>query len=319
MVIPDSTVERREGGLVVLAGATGDLGARIAAALGRRGVAFRALLRPGTSADVRSSLAAAGAVPIEVDYNDAAGLRNACEGASCVVSALNGLEPVMLGLQGQLLEAAVAAGVPRFVPSDFSLDFTKTRPGDNRNMDVRRAFMARIDEAPIEATSVLNGAFADLLTGQAPIVLHKQRKILYWGSADQPLDFTTKDDVADYVADVALDVASPRFLRIAGATVSPRQLAGIMTDLTGQRFGLFRPGGIGLLGVLIRIARTLTPRSDAVFPAWQGMQYIRDMASGRGKLEPLDNDRYENRHWTSARDVLSRQQPALALARTIGD
>jgi len=295
------------GAPIVLAGGTGDLGRRIASALGRRQVSFRALVRPGTSAAIRDGLEAAGATVVEVDYNDAAALRQACEGAACVVSALNGLEAVMIGMQSKLLDAAVAAGVPRFIPSDYSLDFTKTRPGDNRNMDVRREFMARIDDMPIAATSVLNGAFADLLTGQAPIVLHKLRRVLCWGSADQPLDFTTKDDVADYVADVSLDTAAPRFLRIAGATVSPRQLVEIMTDLTKQPFGLFRPGGIGLLSVLIRVARAITPRSDAVFPAWQGMQYLRDMASGRGKLQPLDNDRYGKRSWTTARDVLSQQ------------
>jgi len=87
--------------------------------------------------------------------------------------------------------------------------------------------------------------------------------------------------------------------------VSPRRLAGLMTEITEKRFGLWRPGGIGLLSMLIRIVRALTPRSDAVFPAWQGMQYLRDMASGRGKLEPLDNDRYGRRRWTTARDVLA--------------
>jgi nucleoside-diphosphate-sugar epimerase len=290
---------------IVLAGATGDLGGRIAAAMGRRNLAFRAILRPGVSAEMRAALHATGAELIDVDYTDDTALRRACEGSSCVVSALNGLEPVMIGLQGRLLDAAVAAGVPRFIPSDYSLDFTKTRPGDNRNLDVRRTFMARIDGMPIKATSVLNGAFADLLTGQAPIVLHKRRRVLYWGNADQKLDFTTKDDVADYVADVAVDNATPRFLRIAGASVSPRELAAIMTDLTGQRFGLWRAGGIGLLSVVIKVARTVTPESDAVFPVWQGMQYLRDMASGRGKLAPLDNDRYGVRPWTTARDVLA--------------
>ena len=204
-----------------------------------------------------------------------------------------------------MLQAAVAADVERFIPSDYSLDFTKTHPGDNRNLDLRRMFMARTDAAPIRATSVLNGAFADLLAGQAPIFLHKRRKILYWwGSAEQPLDFTTKDDVADYVTEVALDEAAPRLLRIAGASVSPRQLAGIMTELTGEKFGLWRAGGIGLLSVVNRAARALTPRNDAVFPVWQGIQYLRDMASGYGKLVPVDNDRYGTRHWTSARDVL---------------
>jgi nucleoside-diphosphate-sugar epimerase len=293
------------GHIIALAGASGDLGERIATALGRRKVAVRALVRTGTATPRRARLEAAGATVIEVDYDDAAGLRQACDGSSCVVSALNGLQPVMIGMQGKLLDAAVAVGVPRFIPSDYSLDFTNTRSGDNRNLDVRRMFMARIDAAPIRATSVLNGAFADLLVGQAPIILHKRRRVLYWGSADQALDFTTKDDVADYTADVAQDGDPPRFLRIAGATVSPRQLAEIMTNLTGTRFGLWRAGGITLLDMVIKVARTLTPSSDAVFPAWQGMQYLRDMASGRGKLEPLDNDRYGSRVWTSARDVLN--------------
>jgi uncharacterized protein YbjT (DUF2867 family) len=290
---------------IVLAGATGDLGGRIAASLGRRDIVYRALVRSGSSAALRSSLEAAGATLVEVDYEDAPALRHACDGAACVVSALNGLESVILGMQGKLLEAAVAAGVPRFIPSDYSLDFTKTLPGDNRNLDLRRQFMARIDERPIKATSVLNGAFADLLAGQAPIVLHKRHKILYWGSADQKLDFTTKDDVAEYVAEAALDEAAPRFLRIAGAAVSPRDLAALMTDLTGKKFGLLRPGGIGLLSVVITVARTISPSGDAVFPVWQGMQYLRDMSSGRGKLEPLDNDRYGIRPWTTARDVLA--------------
>ena len=290
---------------IVLAGGTGDLGGRIATALCRRQVAFRALVRAGSSSAMRTGLEAAGGTVLEVDYDDVDALGRACAGASCVVSALNGLEPVMIGMQGNLLDAAIAAGVPRFIPSDYSLDFTKTRPGDNRNLDLRRVFMARIDAARIKATSVLNGAFSDLLMGQAPIVLHKRHKVLYWGNADQEMDFTSKDDVADYVADVALDDAAPRFLRIAGATISPRQLAAIMTGLTGKRFGLWRAGGIGLLSLMIRVAHTLTPRSDAIFPAWQGIQYLRDMASGRGKLEPLDNDRYGSRRWTSVRDVLS--------------
>ena len=291
--------------LVVLAGGTGDLGGRIAAALGRRQVAFRALVRPRTSPSLRSGLEAHGASLFEVDYEDEAALRNACCDASCVVSALNGLQPVMIGMQGKLLNAAVAAGVPRFLPSDYSLDFTKTHPGNNRNLDVRRMFMAHIDAAPIRPTSVLNGAFADLLTGQAPIILHKRRRILYWGSADQKLDFTAKDDVADYVADVARDEAAPRFLRIAGAAVSPRELASIMTELTGKKFGLWRAGGIGFLSMVIRAARAVTPRSNAVFPVWQGMQYLRDMSSGRGKLAPLDNDRYGKRTWTTAKDILA--------------
>lgn len=291
---------------IVLAGAGGDLGQRIAKALVAAGADVRALVRPGLSTSKRSAMASVGASPVEAAYDDTASLRQACDGAACVVSALNGLGPVIIDAQSRLLDAAVAAGVPRFIPSDYSLDFTRTRPGDNRNMDLRRAFMQRIDAAPIRATSVLNGAFADLLTGDAPIILQRPRRVLYWGSADQTLDFTTKEDVARYVALAALDEGAPRFLRIAGDVVTARSLAAMMTMLSGRRFGLWRAGGIGRLSALIAIVRTLTPRSDAPFPAWQGMQYLRDMSSGRGKLTALDNDRYGVLPWTSAKDVLRR-------------
>ena len=268
------------------------------------GASVRALVRTGAPDSKLASLNSLGVIPVTVDYNDSASLKRACQGAACVVSVLNGLEPVILGAQGHLLDAAVAVGVPRFMPSDFSLDFTKTRPGDNRNMDLRRAFMERLDRAPIRATSILNGAFADLLTGDAPIILNRPRKVLYWGSADQKFDFTTKDDVARYTAMAALDDTTPRFLRIAGDVVSPRTLAATMTTLSGQRFGLWRAGGTGLLGTIIRVVRALSPRSKTPFPVWQGMQYLRDMSSGRGKLDPLDNDRFGVLSWTSTTDVL---------------
>lgn len=286
---------------VLLVGVGGDLGGRIARALVARGADVRALVRVG----VKPGNFPPGVTPVTVDYGDPRSLANACHGAACVVSALNGLEPVILEAQGRLLDATVASGVPRFIPSDFSLDFTRTRPGDNRNLDLRRHFMDRVDRTPIRATSILNGAFADLLTGEAPIVLQRPRRILYWGDADQPLDFTAKDDVARFTAAAALDSEAPRILRIAGDTVTPRVLATLMTDLTGRPFGLWRAGGLKRLSLLIRIARAVKPASDAVFPAWQGMQYLRDMASGRGRLLPLDNDRYGQMPWIGARTTLA--------------
>jgi len=300
---------RDDGGVaqrtIALAGTTGDLGGRVLSALVRRGVDVRALVRSGTPAAAQDAVRVRGGTPVPVNFADHAALSDALAGAECVVSVLNGLEPVILDLQGRLLDAAVAAGVPRFLPSDFSLDFTKTRPGENRNMDLRRRFMARVNAAPVRATSILNGAFADLLTGEAPIVLPRLRRILYWGDADQPLDFTTKDDVADYTADVALDADAPRLLRIAGDVVSPRDLAMLMTRLEGRGWKPFRAGGLGRLSMLIRVARRLSPISDAPFPAWQGMQYVRDMSSGRGKLSPLDNQRYGKTDWTRAETVLA--------------
>lgn len=293
--------------IILLAGAAGDLGARITKALVSRGAAVRALVRIDASDADKDRLASIGAKIASADVNDIDSVAAACAGASCVVSALNGLGDVVLGRQGVLLDAAVKAGVPRFISSDYSLDFIKTRPGGNRNLDLRREFMTRADRAPIKVTSIFNGAFMDMLGAEMPIIRRRLRRVLYWGNADQPLDFTTKDDTAAYTAAAALDDTTPRILRVAGDTVSARDIARVMSDITGRRYKTLRVGGLGSLGVLIRLVKLVAPQRQAVFPPWQGMQYMRDMFEGRGKLEPLDNDRYPELHWTTVRAKLSER------------
>ncbi len=293
--------------IIALAGAGGDLGGRIAKALVGRGADVRALVRPGLGHAEHWRIAASGATLAFADPNDVDTMAAACAGAACVVSALNGVREVMLGRQSVLLDAAIKADVPRFIPSDYSADFTKTRPGDNRNFDLRREFMARVDAAPIRATSILNGAFMDMLGREMPIIQPRIHRVLYWHDADQLLDFTTKDDVAAYVAAAVLDPSAPRILRIAGDQVSARDIAAVLTEVRGHRNRTLRAGSIGSLGAMIRIARLVAPQPDAAFPTWQGMQYMRDQFSGRGKLGPIDNDRYEHLTWTSVKDLFARR------------
>jgi nucleoside-diphosphate-sugar epimerase len=293
---------------IVVAGATGDLGFRIAQDLRKRGATVRALVRPGNTKPAVASLREQGVGIIEVDFNNATALAQACAGAACVVSALSGLRDVIVDAQTRLLDAAVAAGVPRFIPSDYSIDFTKLPEGSNRNLDLRREFGRRLDQAPIRATSILNGMFMDLLTGQAPVVLFKIKRVLYWGSADQPLDFTTIADTAAFTAAAALDLTTPRYLRVAGEVATVRDLQASASAATGQRFRRLRAGGLWLLKLMIRVTRRFAPAPGEVFPPWQGMQYLHNMFTGLPKLTPLDNDRYPDIRWTSVREVLAARK-----------
>lgn len=295
------------GELVIVAGATGDLGARIAHALRARGADVRAVVRPGTDAARLVPLEAAGVDIAPVDFADADALAEACRGAVCVVSALSGLEPVIVTAQGQLLDAAVAAGVPRFIPSDFSVDYQPLPPGSNRNFDLRRRFRAIMDAAPIRATSIFNGGFMDMLTGQMPLIVKPLHRVLYWTSPDRSFALTTKDDTAAFAAAAALDAQAPRDLHIAGSETSSRDLAAAMTAVTGKRFKPFRAGSLDGLARLIRGVRWLFPGKGAVFPPWQGMQYLHNMFSGLAPSAPTDNARYPGLRWTGVRDLLARQ------------
>ena len=50
-------------------------------------------------------------------------------------------------------------------------------------------------------------------------------------------------------------------------------------------------GGTGLLKALIRVARTLFPAMDTLYPPWQGMQYLQNLFSLRALLSPMDKAR----------------------------
>jgi hypothetical protein len=276
-----------------------------------RGAHVRAIVRPESSPEKVAELRSLGATIVEVDFSNATDLTDACRGSDCVVSALAGLRNVIVDAQTQLLDAAVEAQVPRFIPSDYCIDYTKLIPGNNRNLDVRREFQQRLDKARIAATSVLSGMFADLLTGQAPVVLFDRKKVLYWGNADQLMDFTTMDNTAEFTAEVALDPVTPRFLRVAGDQISARGLTSVATQITGEQFKLIRPGGLGAFNLIIKTMRLLMPAKDDLYPPWQGMQYLRDMLSGEAKLEPLDNRRYSGIKWRSVHEVLAEHLSAV--------
>lgn len=263
--------------LVLVVGASGNLGGKIVRELLARGAAVRATFHkrqppPGVEA-------------VQADLADPIALTNACAGVHTVVSAVQGLGETILDGQTSLLHAAEAAGVARMIPSDYSVDFFKTEDGGNRNLDLRRAFNQRLDGSKVRGTSVLNGAFMDLVEHKR-IGPDGSGVMRVYGDPDQPYDFTHTDDVAKYVAAVALDDSAGRVVRVVGDRASANQLAA----LRGGR--VERMGGLDELSKMIAHMMSTDPAPHNPFPVWQQLQYLRDMARGDALLEPIDNARY---------------------------
>lgn len=291
--------------IIVVAGGTGNLGGRIIKALIDKGAEVRVLVRSTNDKEKIARLETIGAKVILLDMTSEKEIANACIGATCVVSALAGLRDVVIETQKVLLNAAILAGVPRFIPSDYSLDFTNFNDGENRNLDLRREFHKYLDATSISATSIFNGAFMDMLTNEIPMIIFKKRLVLYWGNADHRMGFTTVDNTALYTAYVALDESSPRYLRIAGDQISPREVSEMMNELSGQKFRLLRTGGLGLLSGIIKITKMFSPGKTDLYPAWQGMQYMRNMMDERATLKTVDNNRYPDMKWTTVKELIS--------------
>ena len=291
---------------ILVAGGTGNLGGRIIRDLTKRGADVRAIVRQGTDAEKTEKITKLGAEVIAVDMSNAEELKHACEGVTCVVSALSGLHDVIVGAQTQLLDAAIAAGVPRFIPSDFAADFTRLKEGDNRNFDLRKEFHKTLDKSSIASTSIMNGAFADILTYGTPIYDFRNYSVGYWGDdPDWKMDFTTMDNTADYTAAAALDSGTPRVLRIASFQVSPKDLVSIGEEVKKQEFKLVPMGNLADFTTANKKDRAANPEGEnQVFPDWQGKQYLHSMFSVHN--ETLDNDRYPNVEWTGAVDIISK-------------
>jgi NAD(P)-dependent dehydrogenase (short-subunit alcohol dehydrogenase family) len=289
---------------IIVFGATGNLGNRIVGELLKKGAAVRAIVRTATDPEKVKSLENLGATVQEVDLDSVDALAWASAGASCVVSALAGLGDVIVDLQKRILVGALQAGVPRFIPSDFCTDYTDLVPGENRNFDLRRAFRGYLDASSIQASSVFNGAFADILTYNTPILNLKEKSIGYWGDkVDWKLDFTTMDDTAAFTAEVALDDEAPRNLHIASFQVSPTILWQDVQQATDQGFRLHQLSSLEDFAQFIQKQRAQYPAGEnELYAKWQQGQYMYSMFTTHHAQ--LANSRYKNLTWTTSLDFI---------------
>ncbi|KAI8608177.1 hypothetical protein BC830DRAFT_30838 [Chytriomyces sp. MP71] len=252
---------------------------------------------------------------VEVDYSSRESLAKAVFGAFAVLSCLWGLEEAMIHVQQRLLEAAIAAKITRFVPSDYSVDFTRFPSGYNRNFDLRRKFhgvakdvienASKGKEPIIQFTSVFCGCFMEIVQSGKFLVRFSDKEIAYYGDQDTGMDFTSIEDVAKYTAAVALDKSrTPLKLHIAGAQVSPVQLQTIASKATKEEFGIRWLMPFWLLWIVSWFLRIFFPGDkDDVAPLWQNIQYAYCYKFVQPEPE-LDNRRYKNISWISMEDIL---------------
>ena len=96
---------------IVIAGATGNLGGKIADALLALGASVKAIVRLETDKTKIAALESKGIIVAQINMADKNAVAAACQDAACFISAIAGLRDTIVDAQLVLLEGAVLAKV----------------------------------------------------------------------------------------------------------------------------------------------------------------------------------------------------------------
>ena len=294
---------------VLVAGATGMLGSKIVSALLEKGnVDVRAMVRSiddnnDENRQKIDAMKAKGATIVEGDLMKPETLLSLCTGVDVVVSAVGNNEVTTPG-QKNLIDAAKQQGVKRFIPSDYSVDYRKLDYGDNDNLDKRKEVFEYLQQSGLEYTLVLNGAFMDNVgTPYMPQFDLEHQTFQYWGDGDTPLDFTSTDDTAKYIAEAVSDPElANTALEVAGDVLTAKQLKAAYEKVTGNILTAKPLGSVAELQAWIAAKKPSASSPVEYVP----QQYEYTMVSGKGKLDRLQNDRYPHIKPLTVKQFLSK-------------
>lgn len=282
--------------VIAVAGSAGKLGRLVVSALLEQpDVKVRALVRDPSKPEVaglagpRVELMAFDAVAATAAQREAA-----VRGVRAVVSTLQGGPDVIVDAQLQLLRAAKAAGARRFLPSDYSYNLFSLPEGVNVNTDWRRA-LAKAAESEardgFEVVHLMQGIFTDrYVLGFLGVFDAEKAVARYWGDGQTPIDWTTWEDTARFIAAAATDArVVPSQLFVAGDRMDLPRVARTWEAKHGRKMTLERRGSLEDLEALTQ--RTLREDPQNMY-AWLPLMYARGVFGGQALLGEKQNARY---------------------------
>jgi NADH dehydrogenase len=198
--------------MILVVGATGELGGRISGLLVDRGQVVRALVRPGTEA---TALAGIGVEVVRGDLREPASLAAALEGVATVVTTANAIGRIMAGstdltiadVDGagnrNLIDAAARAGVGRFVfvsAAGMGQEMARMAPLMAAKWAAEKALRATSMRAVLVRPDMFQEVWLAPMTGIDPVA----GKALIYGTGRMPSRYVAIDDVAAMCAHLAV-------------------------------------------------------------------------------------------------------------------
>jgi len=228
---------------VAVVGATGNIGAPIITALLAHKDHFTSITAVTVSSpeDPKfADLKAKGVHIVQAKFDDKHSLVHAFKGADAVISTVGG---AVFSEQVLLIDAAIEAGVKRFVPSEFGVDATNPKIGSHPVFGAKVKVQQHLEEAAkhgkITYTLIATGAFADwgLKVGFVGFDL-KAHQATFYDHGRNPTVFTTVSDIGKFTAAALIhhELSSNRALRFGSYIASQLEILQTLEKVGGHKW-----------------------------------------------------------------------------------
>ncbi|GLA35485.1 hypothetical protein AnigIFM63309_011325 [Aspergillus niger] len=214
---------------VAIAGASGTLGPHVFQALVNAGFRVSILTRSNKPGAYASNINV-----FEVDFNSVESLTTALKGVDAVVSTVGG---AAVDNQTVLIDAAIAAGVKRFIPSEFGNVTTNPKvekfPVYSSVFKIRNYLQENAAAGKLSWTVLACGAFLDLVLNTPTLLDFQNHTVTILDEGDNRISSTSLPAVGKAIAAILqnFDATENRVMHVSEAILTQNQLIGFAKEI----------------------------------------------------------------------------------------
>ncbi|KAL7754774.1 hypothetical protein ACKLNR_015444 [Fusarium oxysporum f. sp. zingiberi] len=182
-------------------------------------------------------------------------------GTDVIICAYLGADDLMIDGQKKLIDACDEAGVPRYVASDWALDYTKLKLGELFPKDPMIHVKAYLEtKKTTKGVHILIGGFMDPILSPFFSVWDPQTQTLrYWGEGDEPFEGTSYENATEFTAAVVADKSAIGIKKYLGDRKSINEIAATFDKVYGVKPKLERLGSLEDLKTKMHALREKNP------------------------------------------------------------
>jgi len=159
---------------------------------------------------------------INSDPYDVSALRTLIRGADVVICCYFADNETMLNGQKILIDLCEEEGVPRYIASDYTLDFRGLEFGDIPMKDPMKHVQAYLEtKKVVKGVHILVGMFMETFWTAFGVLDAETKTFRYWGDGNVKFEMTSMKAVAEYAAAVVLDPKAVGFFKCMLIAILP--------------------------------------------------------------------------------------------------